>query len=89
MTSRDFAFWLQGFFEVNDARDGGNEITDKQIDIIKKHLNLVFLHEIDPSMGDQKHQDKLNKVHSNYEQFLIPQGSTAIFPNENDVLLRC
>lgn len=60
MTSRDFAFWLQGFFEVSNAET----ITKEQTDVIKKHLNLVFKHEIDPSMGDKEHQEKLNSIHS-------------------------
>lgn len=38
MTSRDFAYWLQGFFEISKA----NEITAEQTVMIKNHLNLVF-----------------------------------------------
>lgn len=59
MTSRDFAYWLQGFFEVSEAK----EITTAQTKLIKKHLALVFKHEIDPSMGDEEHQESLNKTH--------------------------
>jgi hypothetical protein len=51
MTSRDFCYWLQGFFELQ----GGNQaLTPEQIQIIKNHLKLVFLHEIDPSYSDNK-----------------------------------
>ncbi len=61
MTSRDFAYWLQGFFEVS-ARDS---ITKEQTTIIKNHLNLVFLHEIDkqykPGDGSQQVHDGLAK----------------------------
>lgn len=60
MTSRDFCFWLQGFFEVAEP----DLIEADQAKIIKQHLALVFKHEIDPSMGDQKHQDELNDIHS-------------------------
>lgn len=60
MTSRDFAYWLQGFFEVS----GAETITKEQTTMIKKHLNLVFKHEIDPSMGDEKHQQELNEIHT-------------------------
>jgi hypothetical protein len=66
MTSRDFAFWLQGFFEIS----GTDEINKEQVIIIKKHLNLVFKHEIDPSMGDQKHQDELNEIHNDIPSFI-------------------
>ena len=76
MTSRDFAFWLQGFFEVANP----STIGSKETDMIKKHLNLVFKHEIDPSMGDTEHQVELNQIHS-------PQ----LFPmrDEDGVILRC
>ena len=60
MTSRDFAFWLQGFFEVSNAET----ITQEQTEVIKNHLNLVFKHEIDPSMGDAEHQTILNQLHN-------------------------
>jgi len=45
MTSRDFVYWLQGFMEIS----GAQEITKEQVSVIKKHLEIVFVHEIDPS----------------------------------------
>lgn len=60
MTSRDFAYWLQGFFEMSEVVD----ISKEQTQVIKSHLNLVFKHEIDPSMGDKEHQEKLNQIHN-------------------------
>lgn len=59
MQSRDFCYWLQGFFEVSGAKSTSEE----QTKMIRDHLNLVFVHEIDPSMGDEKHQATLNKIH--------------------------
>lgn len=59
MTSRDFCYWLQGFFEISGAK----EITPDQTEMIKRHLNMVFKHEIDPSFGDQKKQEDLSKIH--------------------------
>lgn len=67
MTSRDFAFWLQGFFELT----GTKELTIEQVDQIKKHLHLVFKHEIDPSFGDEKHQKELDKIHHGENQHLV------------------
>lgn len=66
MTSRDFAYWLQGFFEITNP----TTITNEQTEMIKNHLNLVFKHEIDPSMGDKKHQSELNGIHN---KSLFPQ----------------
>lgn len=68
MTSRDFAYWLQGFFEISNT----DTITTEQTKMIKKHLNLVFKHEIDPSMGDEKHQQELNNIHNN-TSYSFPQ----------------
>lgn len=59
MTSRDFCFWLQGFFEISN----NNQITEQQTHVIREHLALVFKHEIDPSMGNVKHQEELNNMH--------------------------
>ena len=59
MTSRDFCFWLQGFFELADDE----HLDPGQLGCIKRHLALVFKHEIDPSAGDAAHQEKLNEEH--------------------------
>ncbi len=47
MTSRDFVYWLQGFAELNGAPPSVEQWRQ-----IQHHLNLVFKHEIDPSMPD-------------------------------------
>ncbi len=71
MTSRDFCFWLQGFLELHDPSQGETTPGDArpklnvtQVECVKRHLALVFKHEIDPSMGDKKTQDALNKIHN-------------------------
>ena len=52
-------YWLQGAFEVNE----GLELSQKQVTVIRNHLNMVFKHEIDPSHGDEAHQKKLSEAH--------------------------
>ncbi len=67
MTSRDFCYWLQGFFEITDpSLTGGlpSGLSKEQADCVKKHLALVFKHEIDPSMGPKPHQDALDAIHN-------------------------
>lgn len=59
MTSRDFCFWLQGYFEIS----GASEMNVDEIREVRKHLAMVFKHEIDPSHGDQATQDALNAIH--------------------------
>lgn len=74
MQSRDFCYWLQGYFEIHGQ---DTMITPAQAEIIKNHLSMVFVHEIDPAMGDQTHQDKLNQIHT----------ATTVFPNKP--VMRC
>lgn len=69
MKSRDFCFWLQGYFELKD--EGGHGLNKEQFEIVKKHLALVFKHEIDPSMGGKEHQKELNEIHSNPENIIL------------------
>jgi hypothetical protein len=54
MTSRDFCYWLQGYFELRSTNieNDKQSLTVPQVDMIRNHLNLVFKHEIDPSMPD-------------------------------------
>lgn len=59
MTGRDFCFWLQGFFELARTQS----LSETQVSMIERHLALVFQHEIDPSMGDAKHQTGLDAIH--------------------------
>jgi hypothetical protein len=60
VTSVQFAYWLQGLFEL-----GKPEALDKeQTALIKNHLAMVFKHEIDPSAGSASHQADLNALHN-------------------------
>jgi hypothetical protein len=50
MRSRDFAFWLQGFFEL---REMGKDLSEQQVETIRQHLSLVFQH--DPEIAAKPH----------------------------------
>lgn len=74
MQARDFCFWLQGFLELQDAeRDVPRPphapelspvtLNGAQVACLRRHLALVFLHEIDPSMGGPLQQQVLDKAH--------------------------
>ncbi len=58
MTSRDFCYWLQGYFEIH----GHADITKAQSELIARHLTMVFKHEIDPSFPKEQ-QETLNLIH--------------------------
>lgn len=60
MTARDFCYWLQGLFELQNPE----QLNEKQTKLVKQHLNLVFFHEIDPSHSDDpKVQGAMQAVH--------------------------
>lgn len=94
MNSIDFCFWLQGAFEINDAR----EFDKIQTAIIKNHLQLVFKHEIDDLRAEGGTKEELQAVHDGSETSL---DSKKPFPNlsdythnhspnhNNDMLVRC
>jgi hypothetical protein len=65
MTAQSFVYWLQGYFELS-AADGA--LDTRQTALIKAHLAMVFKHEIDPSMGDGKHQEELKDIHSRVDE---------------------
>ena len=46
MRSRDFCFWLQGYFELSDSP---GRITAEQAALVRRHLDLVFAHELAPT----------------------------------------
>ena len=72
MTAREFCYWLQGFMELRSAglpQMAGTQlpvgsISSEQADAIQRHLNMVFVHDIDPSAGPQSHQKVLNHLHN-------------------------
>lgn len=67
MRAESFAYWLQGYFEINKASENENkELTTAQVEVIQNHLNMVFIHDIDPKLGDAEHQAKLDEAHSGF-----------------------
>lgn len=61
MKASEFCYWLQGYFEI-DA-DSSGELNQEQVATIKRHLQLVFVHDIDPSQGSPEHQQTLQSIH--------------------------
>lgn len=79
MKAVEFAFWMQGFFEIAEPKT----ITEEQTTMIKNHLALVFKHEIDPSYSkDPKVQEEMNNIHSGKPSFTLGK-------QENGEVYRC
>lgn len=89
MTSKDFVYWLQGFFELSDAN---TPLTEKQVQTIKNHLKLVFLHEIDPSYSNDPTVQKIfQNIHDGkkpLDGIGVPQFSHNDISHDN-VIVKC
>lgn len=80
MTSRDFAYWLQGFFEISTADTPLAGLSPEKVAMIQRHLSLVFKHEIDPSLdgGDLKTRIERQTIH---DGSAAPDGFVPYTPN--------
>jgi hypothetical protein len=54
-----FCYWLQGYFEVSTE----TALTHDQMEVIKKHLRMVFYQHIDPTSPEEK-QEGLSQIHN-------------------------
>lgn len=74
MKAVEFCYWLQGMFEIADPK----ELNEHQTECIKRHLNMVFYHEIDKLYpeGEQQH---LNELHDPKEQKSFPKMKDSYF----------
>lgn len=92
MTSKDFCYWLQGFFELSEPNKA---LTPEQVKTIKNHLKLVFLHEIDPSYSDNKVvQTIFQNIHDGKDplsnlNITHKPTSSAKPSSRGDVLVKC
>ena len=84
MKATEFCYWLQGLFEMAEPV----ALTEKQTQLVKAHLAMVFKHEIDPSYGTPEAQAALNQIHAGGKPPRRPPvAHDHIHPG--DVLLRC
>lgn len=90
MTSKDFVYFLQGFFELSEPN---KPLTVEQIKTIKNHLKLVFLYEIDPSYSDNKIvQTIFQNIHDGKDPLnglKVTENTTHSKPNKPSELIRC
>ena len=87
MKATEFAFWLQGLFELTDTKT----LNEKQVQTIKNHLKLVFLYDIDPSYSEDK---TVQKIFQNIHDGKKPMDGVEIKPTsivkfDNNPLVRC
>ena len=87
MTSRDFAYWLQGYFEIAEPK----VLDVKATELVKRHLGLVFKYEKKPTMNfpiwlngflEIGKPDELNEAVLN----IIKKELNSLFKHEIDPL---
>lgn len=82
MKSRDFAFWLQGFFELGGGVEG---LSSQQVAMVKQHLGLVFQH--DPDIAAKPHAALGPTVARTAQQFPYPGTSGDVPPNTGAIMI--
>lgn len=55
MQTRDFCYWLQGALELPAKSEDG--LSADQLKVIQYHLNMVFVHDLDPKAVEEKLQN--------------------------------
>ncbi len=77
MKATEFCFWIQGFFELSESE----QLTPRQVEIIRNHLKLVFYHDIDPSYSeDPVVQEEMQAIHD---------GTTKPPKKQRDTIVKC
>jgi hypothetical protein len=89
VTSRDFAFWLQGYLELTPGQPA--PLSAEQVDKVRRHLALVFIHDIDPSLklANKRLEDLAQKIH---DDAMKPLPSPVFYqPTDarGEPLMRC
>lgn len=81
MKPEEFCYWLQGYFEMSESKT----LDERQVEVLKNHLNLVFTHSIDPSYLEglspqdaEKKKVLLDSAHAGKPQY--PTGKTGYLP---------
>lgn len=75
MKAAEFCYWIQGFFELSESE----QLTPRQVEIIRNHLKLVFYHDIDPSYSeDPAVQAEMQAIHDGDAKPPKRQGSILV-----------
>lgn len=75
MKADNFCYWLQGVLEVAKPET----LDAEQVEIIKRHLAMVFYNALDKQAPESKHAG-LNTLHA---------GTMQANPSNSDILYRC
>lgn len=93
MDAASFCYWLQGYLELQPNKKP-KPMTEKQLRIVQNHLNLVFLHDLDPKANAESPIEPgfAQQVHDGKTTAGTPfphHGSTSGQGYNHSVVLRC
>ncbi len=66
MKASEFCYWLQGYFEISGVDIDTmlpKEMNCLQVQVVQKHLSMVFKHELDKTHGTLEEQATLQAMH--------------------------
>ena len=92
MNATDFCYWLQGFFELASQSGSQEPITlsRQQVEVIRRHLNLVFVHDIDPKAGPPEYQAMLQQIHDGDAPLnFVEEGTPPSYESTRPERIRC
>lgn len=79
MDAESFAYWLRGFFEMNNDIE---KLTKKQVRMIRQHLDLVFDEE--PAPTTRVHIEYFNK---NKAELMGSENRVLALDDNGDVVI--
>lgn len=83
MKSTEFCYWLQGLFELGDTKT----LNEKQTQMIKNHLKLVFLYDIDPFYSKDPIVQKIfQNIHDGKNPLEEIEVKSKIHHRPNDII---
>lgn len=73
MKAQEFCYWLQGHFELMDP-DQRVALSARQVDLIRRHLRMVFIHDIDLGYPAEQ-QQALSDAHAGIAHIVRPDDT--------------
>lgn len=83
ITAEQFAYWLNGFFELSEAKS----LNENQVEIIKNHLNLVF-DKVTPNIGVTSKEEIETYIKAKKSFNDIDSSKRYCYSNQNDGFLQ-
>lgn len=89
MKATEFCYWLQGYFEMANLKEGEPlKLNAEQTESVRKHLSMVFIHDIDPSYPKNQ-QSALDSAHQGKEVVRPPNYHHSASGDQLPHAIRC